>query len=108
MGMGSTQAQVTKMFRLEKAITITSPVVQQVSQATRDMGSWRSISSRIRSEIWSQILSGCPSVTDSEVNTRFMLIEKSFLLVRQKVKADLTRKFSSTFSKRWQGVGTAS
>ena len=43
------------------------PVVQQVSQATRPIGSWARISSSTASEIWSQILSGCPSVTDSEV-----------------------------------------
>ena len=46
----------------------TRPVEAQVSQATRASGSWVRISSRIASEIWSQILSGCPSVTDSEVN----------------------------------------
>ena len=39
-------------------MTITSPVVQQVSQATRDMGSILRHSSRIASEILSQILSG--------------------------------------------------
>ncbi len=53
---------------------MTRPVVQQVSQATRLMGSARSISSRMRSEIWSQILSGCPSVTDSDVNNLFKLL----------------------------------
>ena len=46
----------------------TRPVVQVVSQATRAPGSCFRIASRIASEIWSQILSGCPSVTDSEVN----------------------------------------
>ena len=46
----------------------TRPVEAQVSQATRASGSWVRISSRMASEIWSQILSGCPSVTDSEVN----------------------------------------
>jgi hypothetical protein len=30
--------------------------------------SWAIIASRIASDIWSAILSGCPSVTDSEVN----------------------------------------
>ena len=38
-----------------------------VSQATRAYGSCAKISLRIASEIWSQILSGWPSVTDSEV-----------------------------------------
>src|SRR5919202_3550332 len=48
--------------------TTTSPVVTSTSQATRPSGSWRSTSSRTPSEIWSAILSGWPSVTDSEVN----------------------------------------
>src|SRR5580765_7655972 len=43
------------------------PVVTSVSQATRPVGSSRSTASRTASEIWSAILSGCPSVTDSEV-----------------------------------------
>ena len=47
--------------------TTTSPVVTSVSQATRLLGSFARAASRIVSEIWSAILSGCPSVTDSEV-----------------------------------------
>src|SRR3954449_5457888 len=39
-----------------------------VSTATRLRGSLASSASRIESLIASQILSGCPSVTDSEVN----------------------------------------
>src|SRR5919107_3416804 len=50
--------------------TWTSPVVAMVSTATRDSGSLSSRASRIASLIWSQILSGCPSVTDSEVKSR--------------------------------------
>ena len=50
--------------------TWTRPVVTIVSTATRLWGSWASIASRIESEIWSQILSGCPSVTDSDVKRR--------------------------------------
>src|SRR6202521_5779799 len=38
-----------------------------VSQATRAWGSWASMPSRTASETWSQTLSGCPSVTDSDV-----------------------------------------
>src|ERR1700686_2595579 len=38
-----------------------------VSHATRACGSWASIPSSTASETWSQTLSGCPSVTDSEV-----------------------------------------
>ena len=44
-----------------------------VSQATRAIGSTESIESSTASEIWSQILSGCPSVTDSEVKNFFIL-----------------------------------
>jgi hypothetical protein len=43
------------------------PVVTIVSQATRAVGSWARIASRIESLIWSAILSGWPSVTDSDV-----------------------------------------
>src|SRR5712692_7483428 len=43
--------------------TSTRPVVAAVSQATRAGGSW----TRMASEIWSQSLSGWPSVTDSLV-----------------------------------------
>src|SRR3954470_5332709 len=46
------------------------PVVTNVSTATRLLGSSVSSASRIVSLIWSAILSGCPSVTDSEVNRR--------------------------------------
>ena len=48
--------------------TSTRPVVVAVSQATRAFGSSRMIASRMASEIWSHILSGWPSVTDSDVN----------------------------------------
>ncbi len=41
-----------------------------VSQATRLIGSFVSAASRTASEIWSAILSGCPSVTDSEVKRK--------------------------------------
>jgi hypothetical protein len=45
-------------------------VVTIVSTATRAAGSSASIASRMLSLIWSQILSGWPSVTDSLVNSR--------------------------------------
>src|SRR5918992_1078989 len=48
--------------------TTTSPVVISVSQATRLWGSSARHASRTASEIWSAILSGWPSVTDSDVN----------------------------------------
>src|SRR5262250_1461448 len=43
------------------------PVAIRVSQATRLVGSSVRQASSIESEIWSAILSGCPSVTDSDV-----------------------------------------
>jgi hypothetical protein len=46
----------------------TKPVVTLVSQATRARGSFSSKASSTASEIWSASLSGCPSVTDSDVN----------------------------------------
>ncbi len=48
--------------------TTTRPVVISVSQATRPAGSSARTASRTESETWSATLSGCPSVTDSEVN----------------------------------------
>src|SRR5215472_7238334 len=48
--------------------TMQVPVVTSTSQATRPIGSSVRTASRTASEIWSAILSGCPSVTDSEVN----------------------------------------
>ena len=42
-------------------------MVQAVSHATRPIGSSFRIASSTASLIWSHILSGCPSVTDSEV-----------------------------------------
>src|SRR5205823_6463037 len=48
--------------------TTTSPVFTSVSHATRPNGSSRSTASSTPSEIWSATLSGCPSVTDSDVN----------------------------------------
>src|SRR4051812_7604068 len=47
------------------------PVLARLSQATRLVGSSCRSASRTASEIWSHILSGCPSDTDSEVNTKF-------------------------------------
>src|SRR4029450_1950468 len=40
-----------------------------VSHATRAVASSWSTASRTASQIWSAILSGCPSVTDSDVNS---------------------------------------
>src|SRR5690606_18362341 len=46
----------------------TCPVVTRVSIATRESSSHAKKLSIRASEIWSAILSGCPSDTDSEVN----------------------------------------
>ncbi len=54
--------------------TKTKPVLIRVSTATRDSGSFSSMASRMASEIWSAILSGCPSDTDSEVNRVYWFI----------------------------------
>src|SRR5713226_1080809 len=54
----------------------TRPVAVRVSQATRLEASSARQASRMASEIWSAILSGWPSVTDSEVNKiRFFVVE---------------------------------
>ena len=52
-------------------MTKTMPVVTMVSQATRADVSPARIASSTASEIWSQTLSGCPSVTDSDVKILF-------------------------------------
>src|SRR5579862_9002611 len=49
------------------------PVVSSVSHATREYGSPARAASRTASEIWSAILSGWPSVTDSEVKRKLRL-----------------------------------
>src|SRR5689334_3503421 len=61
--------------------TTTSPVFTSVSHATRPLGSSAITASRTPSEIWSAILSGCPSVTDSEVN-RNSLSESCGVVIR--------------------------
>src|SRR6266498_5723408 len=56
------------------------PVVTSVSHATRPIGSSRRTASKIASEIWSAILSGCPSVTDSDVKKCLPLLSINALL----------------------------
>src|SRR6202035_4157872 len=58
----------------------TRPVAVRVSQATRLDGSSARQASRIASEIWSAILSGWPSVTDSDVKRYRFLDDKRLLL----------------------------
>src|SRR5215204_4319380 len=49
-------------------MTTTRPDVTAVSHATRAAGSWLIRASSTASDTWSQSLSGCPSVTDSDVS----------------------------------------
>src|SRR3989338_9955774 len=56
-----------------------------VSQATRPVGSCLRTSSRTASEIWSHTLSGCPSVTDSDVNTNRLAMVIPFLMGNYRV-----------------------
>src|SRR6266540_2068383 len=49
-------------------MTTQRPFVIAVSHATRAARSWASMPSSTASETWSQILSGWPSVTDSDVS----------------------------------------
>jgi hypothetical protein len=58
----STQALV-----VTSPATTTTPVLINVSQATRPRGSSLTMASSTASEIWSATLSGWPSETDSEV-----------------------------------------
>src|SRR5664280_2399175 len=60
--------------------TSTRPVVNNVSQATRLSGSSVNSASSTASEIWSAILSGWPSVTDSDVKVYRELTEGSILI----------------------------
>src|SRR3954462_6815922 len=54
--------------------TTTRPVVSKVSHATRPVGSSAMMASRTASETWSAILSGWPSVTDSELNVQLVTL----------------------------------
>ena len=59
--------------------TTTSPVLMSDSQATRLSGSCASSASSTASEIWSQTLSGWPSLTDSDVKTQSLSIRLCLL-----------------------------
>src|SRR3954451_10987271 len=63
--------------------TTTRPVVSRVSHATRDFGSCSSSASRMASDTWSAILSGWPSVTDSEVKVQRVMSELLLSALRQ-------------------------
>src|SRR5215211_952777 len=59
--------------------TTTSPVVTRHSTATRLCGSSAISSSSTESLIWSAILSGCPSVTDSDVKYLRVIVVLTWL-----------------------------
>src|SRR6478735_6072399 len=65
----------------------TRPVVTRVSTATRLLGSSPRRASSTVSLIWSAILSGWPSVTDSDVNSRPVITLSSDRRVRQRLLA---------------------
>jgi hypothetical protein len=60
-------------FVVISPVTNTNPVLLAVSQATRLIGSCSMQASSIASDTASHILSGCPSVTDSDVNNLFSI-----------------------------------
>src|SRR3712207_6520350 len=60
----------TYVFVVISPATTARPVVTSVSQATRPAGSSARTASRTASETWSATLSGCPSVTDSDVKRK--------------------------------------
>src|ERR1700733_3243804 len=76
----------------------TRPVAVKVSHATRLKGSCARQASRIASEIWSAVLSGCPSVTDSDVNRNLSCCGKKlppvFFESQGKISADF--RFAGT------------
>src|SRR5215218_10723720 len=63
----TTSGRWTYAFVVISPAITARPVVTSVSQATREAGSSASKASRTASEIASATLSGCPSVTDSDV-----------------------------------------
>src|SRR5690349_24250296 len=68
--------------------TTAMPVLTSVSQATRPPGSSPMIASRTPSEIWSATLSGCPSVTDSDVK-RYSPSASGFEVMAGKTRGNL-------------------
>ena len=69
----------TTAFVVISPITSAIPVVTMDSHATRLFLSCVSIASRTASDIWSHILSGCPSVTDSDVNKRVAINSSKYI-----------------------------
>src|SRR4051812_31189324 len=83
--------------------TTTSPVFTSVSHATRPYGSSRSTASRTPSEIWSAILSGWPSVTDSDVN-RYSLSDR--LVIRREAPVGTRKRLRVAWHSPGPATGT--
>ena len=78
----------TVAFDVISPATTTMFLVRSVSQATWASGSWAMWASRMASEIWSAILSGWPSDTDSDVNRySFSIIGRTSCRFDSKKKA---------------------
>ena len=88
----------TYAFVVISPITSTRPVVVAVSHATRLIGSFSIRASRIASEIASHILSGWPSVTDSEVNKIFSIVFSFFIHLQLFPDHRITRSHLCTVS----------
>src|SRR5918995_6199038 len=78
-------------FELISPATTAMPVVHMLSQATRLYGSCSNMPSRTASLIWSHILSGWPSVTDSDVNMNLLIEAFSLLWDRRRGPPRLDR-----------------
>src|SRR5919199_2305328 len=87
--------------------TTTSPVFTSVSQATRPYGSSRSTASSTPSEIWSAILSGWPSVTDSDVN-RNSLSDSCVMGSREGLRGRFASRAGSSAAARRLRLGRGS
>src|SRR5690554_2125168 len=106
----------TRSSRSTQALVVTSPammatpVLTMVSQATRAYLSWAMMASSTASEIWSAILSGWPSETDSEVKTEYSLMSLSpYLTIRGSniIRRPLQSSLRSQGAERSGAVATA-
>src|SRR5207247_10477161 len=82
VGLRRSSSQLTCELVVSSPAMTATPVVTSVSQATRPFGSCFMTSSRTASEIWSAILSGWPSVTDSDVNKKLRKASLKRILLR--------------------------
>ena len=80
------------VIKLEIKYKKDSNVVVVVSAATLPYGSSVKIASKIASEIWSQILSGCPSVTDSDVNNLLIIFLPFIFILIDTKKTSLSER----------------